>query len=420
MRHLSSILFWGAALLLPLVLPVSCTEKPDGGEEQENELILADTALTLPAEGGKFSMGFTLAFPVEGGAANAECGADWIDGLSVSDTAVSFVVSAYGERDPRSSEVLVRYMYGGTMLTAEFVVEQSGLGYDVRMDAVDYQGLYTISSSEDTLYAELYFSDAVLSSPGSTTLWIKVPLENSEASSRGLAEGEYSLGADGSFGTLTDALYFTTNETSDDFASLTVLTEGSIKVTAAEDGGYRYEAYFTGEDSLVYYVGCNAYGGLEDLEAVSTLERDIAADLSDHEICQATFYGKMSRAWGWSIYVAPPVGFGDIFDITLYSEETTVDKGIPDGEYVCSTSREAGTFYTGTRTSTFVTGSWFTHYVRYGYCDTPILGGTITVTNNSDGTLTLKFDFVDDSRYPHRITGEWTGRPEYWEDVITG
>lgn len=415
MRHLSSILFWGAALLLPLVLPVSCTEKPDGGEEQENELILADTALTVPAEGGKFSMGFTLAFPVEGGAANAECGADWIDGLSVSDTAVSFVVSSYGERDPRSSEVLVRYMYGGTMLTAEFIVEQSGLGYDVRMDAVDYQGLYTISSSEDTLYAELYFSDAVLSSPGSTTLWIKVPLENSEASSRGLAEGEYRLGADGSFGTLTDALYFTTNETSDDFASLTVLTEGSIKVTAAEDGGYRYEAYFTGEDSLVYYVGCNAYGGLEDLEAVSTLERDIAADLSDNEICDAIFYGKMSIAYGWDIYIAAPDGYSDIFEITLYSAETTMEKGIPDGKYICSTSREAGTFYTGTWTSTLTTGSWFTHYARYGSCETPIADGTITVTNNSDGTLTMEFDCVDDSRYPHKITGKWTGRPYYDE-----
>ncbi len=193
-------IFAGVASAAVLLL-ASCT-KPSGGEEQDlNQLQFTDSLYLVPAEGGKFSMGYTVNTPVGEAGFSATCTADWVDGISVSDTAVHFVVTPWDGKEPRSAAVLLRYVYGSTMLVAEAVMEQSGLGYDVRLEAMEYDGLYTIGS--DTLYTEVYFSDATLGMPGTTTLWLKVPMFNDEAGSRGLTEGEWHVGTDGAYGTLT-------------------------------------------------------------------------------------------------------------------------------------------------------------------------------------------------------------------------
>lgn len=407
-------IFAGVASAAVLLL-ASCT-KPSGGEEQDlNQLQFTDSLYLVPAEGGKFSMGYTVNTPVGGAGLSATCTADWVDGISVSDTAVHFVVTPWDGKEARSTAVLLRYVYGSTMLAAEAVLEQSGLGYDVRLEAVEYDGLYTIGS--DTLYTEVYFSDATLGMPGTTTLWLKVPMFNDEAGSRGLTEGEWHVGTDGAYGTITDALYFKTNEAGDDFETAVPLTEGSLTVTAAEEG-WLYSGTFTGEDGLVYDISCASGGGLRDLTAASTLMTDMLLDLTDGETCQATWHGMMSRAHAWSVLVAEPDGYGDKFEITLYTAETDLSRGIPDGVYTPSDQRTAGTFFLGQATATLRTGAWYTHNYRTGACDGPIVGGTITVTNHPDGTVTLDFDCLDDAVWPHRITGVWTGKPKYEEDIV--
>ncbi len=64
--------------------------------------------------------------------------------------------------------------------------------------------------------------------------------------------------------------------------------------------------------------------------------------------------------------------------------------GQPTGSYYCSFTYENGEYYIGT---TFA----------------PISAGEISVEQNEDGIYTLTFDFVDDAKTPHKITGEWRG-----------
>lgn len=397
-----------------VLLSASC-KKNTGESSDYNEVVFVEDSLQVPSEGGKFSVLYDVLVSVEGAGVSAVCGAEWINGLAVSDTAVHFIVSPFDGKEPRSASIVLRYVYGGTVLSDEVMVEQDGLGYDVRVEALDYNGLYQVSA--DTLYAEVYFSDDVFSSPGSTAVWLKIPMQDNEENSRGLSEGTYTVGQDGSLGTISDALYYTINSTADDFESLTVLEKGTLTVKS-DNGVYLFEGSFTGEDGLVYNVTYRGNGGLMDLDAKSTLRSDMEADLSDHEKCRATFYGMMSRAYGWEIVVAADDGYCDMFEFTLYTEESTVETGIPDGVYVASTDRTAGTFYQGTWAGSLTTGSWYTHYARYGSCDAPVVDGTVSVKNNADGTVSLTFDCVDDARYPHRITGEWTGVPDYAEDIL--
>ena len=104
----------------------SCTSEekpepptPDDGKDTtvvtENPAIKITTqgSMEIAAEGGDYSIGYTITDPAENGQLSAACPADWITGIDYgSEGTVAFSASANETGEERSATITISYTYG--------------------------------------------------------------------------------------------------------------------------------------------------------------------------------------------------------------------------------------------------------------------------------------------------------------------
>lgn len=115
------LLSWGLIAATCSLLLLSCSDdnttldKPaDDNEDNQptdvtTDLTLSAKHIDIPAEGGTFSIDYTLTGGYEGIGLKASCDAEWITDVVVTDTTISLTALANGEFMPREAVVIARY-----------------------------------------------------------------------------------------------------------------------------------------------------------------------------------------------------------------------------------------------------------------------------------------------------------------------
>lgn len=102
----------------------SCSDKPEPepqpqpGPISDPVIILDKESIDAPAEGGTFSVNYTMENIPEGATPNVEKDVEWIKDVTVEDGVISFVVVANEDLESRSTTLDVRYVgYVGGLIT---------------------------------------------------------------------------------------------------------------------------------------------------------------------------------------------------------------------------------------------------------------------------------------------------------------
>ena len=379
-------------------------------------------SVTLPEEGGEFIISYTLSNPIEGQQVEVIPSVEWIS-LTNNDMEGSrlvFNAEANPNTDPREASILVTY---NNETSFTITVNQSQA--ITRVTAQALNGYY---------YGEEY-------SPGSGNYWIILSekpstegnntfyrvdcygalssLEWGEADMIPIAEGVYNFDANNSYaqGTFSAeySAYWQTgadgNVTTNDGNGF-FFEGGKLTVTST---GMVLEARINGVDHIVTYEGVNELLDKRTPPYFSTLTEDLVVNLGDAAMV-AVPYGDYYEcgAFNWMFNIIPnnESGIGEYMMFDVNSNFTTEEEGFAGTYSIIFSGEELGPntcIYGSLYAGAYLQGSWW-----YNSADgaeigemAPLGGGTFTVVDNGDSTVTFTFDLTDDNG--HAITGTWTG-----------
>lgn len=196
-----------------------------------------------------------------------------------------------------------------------------------------------------------------------------------------------------------------------DYATTGAITSGTVVV---DENGVTAHIMVDGAWHTVTYTGAievidaaSGGGGDDDYEGpYSTLWEDYRCNFDDHTLYYM-YYGDYYETgyMNWTFAVMPNDSAGDFvqFDVLAGANSTTDFFG----EYAINDTFEAYTSYPGyIDWDGYMTGAWY--YTDDGVTMAPFVGGTMSVKDNGDGTVTVEFDVYDDCDF--NITGSWTGK----------
>lgn len=182
------------------------------------------------------------------------------------------------------------------------------------------------------------------------------------------------------------------------------------------------DALIGDEHHVVSFKGDYTVSYISITDHISSLENDVEIDISD---CVGTLknYGDYWNCgynnWGIEFICNQGLSQGVYLVLDLISESTTTCAGVyRAADYVSEDSDEPvfepGIFIPGFRLSddgSLLIGSLYMEY-RDGLTmeQAPLYDGTITITENGDGTHTIVIDCYDDAPSPNKLTLNWTGR----------
>ena len=195
-----------------------------------------------------------------------------------------------------------------------------------------------------------------------------------------------------------------------DYAVSSAITSGTV--TISEDGvvadlmiaGAHHVVTFSGDILVTDASSGGGEGGGEG--PYSTLWEDYRCNFDNHTLYYK-YYGDYYETgyMNWTFAVMPNDGEGDFvqFDV-LAGANSTSDFF---GEYAINDTYGSYTSYTGSIDwDGYMVGAWY--YTDDGITMAPFVDGTMSVTDNGDGTVTVEFDVYDDC--DNNITGSWTGK----------
>ena len=211
---------------------------------------------------------------------------------------------------------------------------------------------------------------------------------------------------------LSYSAYFILDEYGWDYVTNDYPASGTIVV--GEDGtivaevtmlmsGATHKVTFNGGNIDIYDVSSS--GGGDD-GIYSTLLGDLNCNLSDGNLYYE-YYGDWYEVgyMNWMIAIMPNDGAGDFVQFDLLAGPSSTDNFF--GEYAINDSLEGFTAYPGYIDSGYMSGCWY--YTEDGVTMAPFVGGSVEVSDNGDGTITVEFDVWDDLGYS--VTGSWSGTP---------
>ena len=419
------LLFAAAVLAAPFFF-FSC-EKPDdngGGKEPgtgtETEApVLNNTTegdISVPCEGGSFSLTYTIENQVTGGQLSAKSENEWISNINYNVLGtVSFDVAANEAFEPRDGEITVEYQWPDSLLSFSVKVAQDAAPippYDIELAAEDFNGIYY--ADRMTPGSLLYFftlSDVGFGSTGYANPnghFVRIALLTDVApddmDNIVIPEGTYPLSALESYNSYyleTDASGQTSTQNAYTEFTMTVTRDGGntvIDVDAVLDDGKTLHCTYSGE------------GVLDDqsVEILSTLTGDYEADFSDMAPVAAYYYGDFYGT-GTGNWMIVSNGIGDGIQLDLCSSSADFSSGFA-GSYTVDDSANGGTAMYGYIENNYLTGSWYVLsgiYGLEGYA--PCIEGEIVITDNGNGTYTISLDCMDDNVPAYNFTGSWTG-----------
>ena len=307
--------------------------------------------------------------------------------------------------------------------TNEAVEEDDGtLNSDVNMDAQVATALY-LSGNESTMKVSIQMTDMAVDDygyvlpPGSLlTIEAYMPFDENGA----LADGDYTMSYDGADFTCVPGLYYmdftgTYIEVYDEYynAKVGLVSSGSMNVSHS-GGNTVIECEFYTEEG--YSISASWSGEMKVGEMpgpFSTLTEDYVLDLEGATALAynyGDYYDTGGNNWGLTIN---PVDGPDGFQADFVSVTGDFEDGIPSGVYNPS-SPDAyplpGEYMPGYKSGASLYGTvYFGGKDSDGYVTefAPATSGTMTLTNNGDGTYRIVMDFTDDKG--NKWTGEWEG-----------
>ncbi len=387
------------------------------------------SSISVPYEGGTFSVGYSVANKKDGGYVLASTEEDWISDLDLSlEDTLSFFVDEHFERVSRNGEVELLYLVGSdTLTTRTFRVTQEYYSYypfDGAYASGKYFGMVNHYNNDEVRQYSLYISDDEIDEYGVFTegatyyffdFWTNADVEGTNFVS--LPEGEYSTGQIGENWTISgDSQYFVMGFTDDEgwleYSDQDEFAGGSLTVTRSGDittiSGV-LEDYYGGTHDI-------SYSGeilFENEGLVSSLDGDAEIGTLSNVDCEARYYGDYYQTGtaNWLLCIYPEVGTGFVIDICA-GASFDIDGGVPVGAFTGSTTGGvSGTFINGTVFSGYVSGTWLLSLDENGELTepyAPIVGGTVDISV-SEGAYTVTIDGVDDRE--NTVTGTWTGTP---------
>lgn len=178
----------------------------------------------------------------------------------------------------------------------------------------------------------------------------------------------------------------------------------SIDLTTSE--GFHITSYSASKEIPLY-------GYRSEDTPMSSLTEDKELDL-EGVTARANYFGDYYKTGGdnWMIALTPSSG-NDGFQIDYVGTGLSgFSNGLPTGTFSVSNTGEQGTFVAGYQVGSDMYSTWYLgDFDNSGRVSefAPAVDGTITVTQNSNGTYTITFDVYDDAGQPNRIYGSWTG-----------
>lgn len=396
--------------LLALTL-VGCKDEPAPSPELQ---LTSPAEATFTSEGGLGVLSFVLSNPDGESAITAQATVEWLSEIVVGGHSITYRVAPNPTVEERSGEIVVQY----DTQELRVAVKQEGRAYDYVFEAEAFAGAYYGTRYSDTpnyyfCLAEKVGSGNVLM-PKSVAYYIDLyGAEPEDMENIALPTGVYTLDADNGFaaGTLSAQYshYFCTDKDgyySDDdkigftSATLTVTADCITLDAVSADGKYHH----------ITYSGAAICGdqSVASPDYFTTLTGDYELDLSDAEML-AEYYHDFYCDWegNWLLYIMPSTGTGDMLTFDIVTDELSFERGIDD-TYNGVMTFAAHSFVPGKMENW---GSWYYRYSggKKSGIQAPLMGGTLTITKNDDGTHTVVLDAYDDAPTPNKVTAHWTG-----------
>ncbi len=231
-----------------------------------------------------------------------------------------------------------------------------------------------------------------------------------------LPAGTYTVGtAEAENAIYSDDLSFNTYAGEWTWGESGYIIDGTLTVSVS-DGTTYISGTLTDGTGGVHTISYSGVPSFEDSSTYSSLTEDITPDLTGASF-YAAYYGDLygTGAARWYVQVLNMPGSGIILDLCGDASFTT-EAGMPTGTFTGDTTGAAGTYYKG-KYNSGLDHSWFytidSQYYQVAPT-TPLGSGTITVTNNNDGTYTIVLDVMDEND-KYSIKTSWTGETYFYD-----
>lgn len=388
------------------------TEEPAPKPEPKPEVkepvltLTSNATLEFTAEGGEGTITYTLENAVEGVNLTAECTAEWVSNVTVAEN-VTFVVAA-NEGEARETKVVVKY----DTKSFEVAVKQAAKVND-NPDAVELtylDGSYYEPGYWDPMYDAHNFFVMISSAtqvstyePNCAYLTLDIWAAEGDAANPVIPAGEYVFDIEDTCEANTIGCYYSAlimTDASGTPGEEIYPVEGKVVVSADKMEINFTDAY--GNEYAFVYNGT---------PALPVVEKGAVEIDGTGYYASVTNYGDYYSV-GADNYYFILVEDADTFSGHYLTFDILADpaKGSYAGEYtvLMDENNVMGTFVPGSIYNNQLAGSWYAVVEGGALTDVyqPLYGGTITITDNADGTTTFTLDCVDD--YDNAITGTIT------------
>ncbi len=401
-------------LLVVLVALVGCKKEAPAEPELR---ITSPTTITIGADGGSSVISFEVTNPVKATKPAATASAAWVAIDEVGDDLVALTIAENTLMESRTAEVTITY----ADLRQVVSINQSAAEPDVVIAAEGFSGSYygTRFSEGQNYYfglVEGFDADGYVA-PNTRGYYIDCFSDTAANDQFSVPYGTYTLDLEstGQAGTLSavGTYWFNIDANGQPLLDDCIFFEEATLVVGVE--GISFEATDTfGTTHLVTYSGptsCFDESAEPEPTHMTTFTDDFTADLSE-AVMIAEYHHDFYCDWeaNWLLYIQPEDGTGDYFTFDIVTDTLSMKRGFDD-TYTGQLTFSAHNFVPGMME---MWGSWY-YYVEdwkfpEGTPQAPLMGGTLEIIKNDDGTHTVNIDCTDDyTPEPNRITATWTG-----------
>lgn len=418
-------------ITLSAILLTGC-EQPKNEETppaDEPKIELGDqNNLALPAEGGNFTITYSIANPVDGGQISAEAADTWIHDFSYAEEgAITFVADANGQSESRSQAITLVYTYGdGKTVQAQInAVQDAAAAYDYDFTFDIFTGIYygdifgvNDEHSYYTWISDMNFDAGGYPKANGTYYLFDIFAPAPEDTENPLPPaGTYTLGESKATAEMTFTPdYSLTIKTDAEGGNVYKrgFTEGTLTVSY-EGGNMVIEAILTDEEGKTHHVQFNGAAVYTDevTGGNGTLNKDLIINASFASAMFSSHYGNATEILmqfsdmtvNEGSFIPP--GSHLSVDISVpYSEEGILG----DGTYTVAPDGGAYTFFPGQDYSGFYLGT-YVQYVKEAF--NILIGiiddGTITISREAD-IYTIKCELKTAEGY--NVTCNYSGAIE--------
>lgn len=286
----------------------------------------------------------------------------------------------------------------------------------VNMTIENFEGRYYGNELSDAYHYYIYLSDLGLDNfgtmkPNGIYYQIGVYGIKGDIDDEGyihIPAGTYTFDADDTKaeGTMNgeESRYFKNNADGTDYDGYSAFQGGQVVVT---DDSITLTTTIGGVEHVVTYNGApTVYVGFDEEEEETydtTLTGDHTCTLDNHTL-HYVYNGDLNGLGllSWDCTLRPNYEGGENLQFSLMAAGDATDFA---GTYTISATYNAYTSFMGMNIMGYRIGAWV--FTDDQSIMAPMISGTLTITNNNDGTYSLTIDVTDDAK--NKITGSWTG-----------